>query len=237
MSRNAMDQAAGPSSPVLSAALLARICELNVDYIGLLLAERADATGSAQLQHLQPRVAAALALLPPDALRSLCAAPFSLYSLGFEDEGFWRVACEPRGQPLAQRYAGPSALPLQTRFCEVALLYAWHVASCSALAARMVYAMPDAIAARLASSPLWRLRRIAVEYPALLAPRWPTNPSFWPDLVRFAAANDAARLQMTQLLGNQLIAAELECVRTPSAPPPSPRLRARQAEIRRMIRR
>ena len=43
-----------------------------------------------------------------------------------------------------------------------------------------------------------------------MTPRWPANPAFWPDLIRFAASGDSRRLETTQLLGNQLIAVELE---------------------------
>ena len=39
MSRNATDELPGASAPVLSAAVLARIHELNLDYIELLAAE------------------------------------------------------------------------------------------------------------------------------------------------------------------------------------------------------
>jgi hypothetical protein len=53
-------------------------------------------------------------------------------------------------------------------------------------------------------------------------PRWPTNPGFWPDLARFAAAGDQQRLATAKLLGSQLIAAELQ-----GSAVQSPRLRAR----------
>ena len=71
----------------------------------------------------------------------------------------------------------------------------------------------DAVAECIADTPLWQLRRIAVDYAGLLMPRWPTNPCFWPDLVRFAAAVMPRRLATAQLLGSQLIAAELELAR------------------------
>ena len=124
----------------------------------------------------------------------------------------------------------------QGAFCELALLHAWHVATCSPLAARMVYAMPEATAHRLAATPLWQVRRIADNHGDLLAPRWPTNPAFWPDLLYFAATGDAQRLGIAQLLGHQLIAAELEYAAARDgggkrAPPPlwrSPRLRVRR---------
>lgn len=230
------DLAPGGSAPVLDPALLARIHDLNLDYLDLLASEYATPGVAAQLQHLPASVRTALAELVASARRALAAAPLTLYSLGFEDEGFWRAACEIEAATLDARYASSGAAWLQGPFCEAALLCAWHIASFQPLAARMLYAMPEASAQRLAATPVWRIKRIAGDYPALLAPRWPTNPSFWPGLARFAAAGDAPRLRAVQLLGHQLIAAELEhaaASRGACAEPPlrSPRLRARKVRF------
>jgi hypothetical protein len=123
---------------------------------------------------------------------------------------------------MGERYAQPHCASLQASLCEVALLYAWHVATSSPIAARLVYAMPEAVAQRLTAAPPWYIRRLAVHHASLLMPRWPTNPGFWPDLVRFAAAGDQQRLATAKLLGSQLIAAELQ-----GSALRSPRLRAR----------
>ena len=205
-----MEDSPGASAPVLSAALLARVHELNLDYVELLISEHASPGCAAQLQHLPPRLLPTLASLCASSRRALAATPFTLYSLGFEDDGFWRSACATQAQPVGQRYSSDGGASLQRPFCELALLHAWHVAVCSPLAARMVYAMPEATAHRLAATPLWQIRRIANDHPELLAPRWPTNQAFWPDLTYFAATGDAQRLRTAQLLGHQLIAAELE---------------------------
>jgi hypothetical protein len=74
----------------------------------------------------------------------------------------------------------------------------------------VLFGMREDIASKLTRIPLWQLRRIAVDYPGLLTPRWPGNPAFWPDLIRFAAAGNSKKLETTQLLGNQLTAAELD---------------------------
>ncbi len=64
MSRNATEELPGASAPVLSAAVLARIHELNLDYVELLAAEHnAAATGGGQLQHLPCKLHAAIAEL------------------------------------------------------------------------------------------------------------------------------------------------------------------------------
>jgi hypothetical protein len=240
--RATLDRDVEGRAPVLNSALLARTRQLNLDYLELLVAERDFSDGSTQLQHLPPRHRAALGALSPRALRALAAMPYSLYSLGFEDENFWNAVCESATSSASamavQRYARVGDASAQCSFCELALLHAWHVAAKNTMAARMVYAMPYATARRLVNTPLWQIRCIAGSYAELMMPRWPTNPAFWPDLIRFAASNDARRLHMTRLLGTQLIAAELEVSceisrRCPRISPAlaSPRLRARKLQL------
>ena len=227
MSRTHTEDLPGASVPVLGAAVLARIHELNLDYIELLAAEHNAASASdGQLQHLPCKLHAVLAELSPAARVSLAALPYTLYSLGFEDEKLWRALADPAALAtslsMSERYAQPHSASLQAALCEVALLYAWHVATSSPLAARLIYAMPDSVAQRLIAAPPWYVRRLSVHHASLLMPRWPTNPGFWPDLVRFAAAGDHQRLATAKILGSQLIAAELQ-----GSTVQSPRLRAR----------
>lgn len=227
MTRNDTEELPGASAPVLSAAVLAQIHELNLDYLELLAAEHNVPDPHGQLQHLPCKLHATIASLAPPARISLAALPYTLYSLGFEDEKLWRALAEPAALAsslsMTERYAQPHSPSLQASLCEVALLYAWHVATSSRLAARLIYAMPEAVTQRLTAAPPWYVRRLAVHHASLLMPRWPTNPGFWPDLVRFAAAADQPRLATAKVLGSQLIAAELQ-----GSALQSPRLRARQ---------
>src|SRR5262245_47060240 len=215
MSRHFTEQLPGVSTPILSAAVLARIHELNLDYLELLAAERnaVDACDG-QLQHLPSKLHAAIAEMSPAARASLAALPYTLYSLGFEDEKLWRALAQPAtlaaSMSMRERYTQPRDASLQASLCEVALMYAWHVTTSSRLAARLIYAMPEAVAERLMAAPPWYVRRLAVHHASLLLPRWPTNPGFWPDLVRFAIDGDHQRLATAKLLGSQLIAAELQ---------------------------
>jgi hypothetical protein len=227
------------AAPVLDAALLARIQQLNLDYLELLIAERASSECAAQLQHLPPTQRAALATLSPGALRLLAATPYTLYSLGVEDENFWASICansiEAVPSTVEHRYAPQTDKSAQYAFCNVALFHAWHVAATNPMAARVLYAMPYTTTQRLAATPLWQITCIASSHAALLMPRWPTNPAFWPDLIRLAAAHDVRRLSTARLLGVQLIAAELEvaCSLSRSRSPfiASPRLRARKLQM------
>jgi hypothetical protein len=107
------------------------------------------------------------------------------------------------------RYAGSRSACLQTQFCETALLQAYQTARTLPLAARLMYSMSEPVRERLAALPLWRIRRLASDHPSLLLPKWSTHACFWPDLLSYAAANETVKLTTVQLLGVQLIAAEL----------------------------
>lgn len=225
--------------PVLEPALLARVQQLNLHYLELLVAEHATADCAAQLQHFAPSQRAALAKLPASALSAMAETPYTLYSLGMEDENFWTSICAnataDAPASIVHRYSRSSDTSLQYAFCKVALFLAWHVAAVNPMAARVVYAMPYTTAQKLAATPLWQITSIASSHAALLMPRWPTNPAFWPDLIRLAAANDVRRLDTARLHGVQLIAAELEVACALSRPRSpviaSPRLRARKLQM------
>lgn len=251
MSQNHMDVASVRNAnaqsfhaPVLDPVLLASIHQLNLDYLELLVVESDAAQNVVQLHHLPVRLRSTLRALPKRVLNAMAATPYTLYSLGFEDGTFWETMCADSAVETAasvtRRYALACDGSSQYAFCKLALLHAWHVAATNVMAARVMYAMPIASAQRLTSMPLWQIRCIATSHSVLMMPRWPTNPAFWPDLIRFAVNNDKIRLQATRLLGTQLIAAELEVAcamsRRISASVPSPRLRARKLQMQRLLR-
>jgi len=205
MSAHNMDVVPGNCAPILGPALLARTRELNLDYVRLILAERPASTES-----LSDKVLEGLSQLAEPARGALAACSYTLFSLGFDDVRFWTAALDHKSSDdLFERYGDDAVPSAQSAFCEVALFFAWHVSQMNPMAARVLFAMPSAVEGQLAAAPLWRLRRVALDYPGLLVPRWPHNPAFWPDLVRFAASADP-RLLTAQLLGHQLIASELD---------------------------
>jgi hypothetical protein len=204
----------GSVAPVLTPDFLARTHQLNLDYVQLLT----DAVHPhAPADALSAPVRHSLTNLTAPALRALAATPYALYSLGFENQDFWMAALSgSEAQCWQTRYASPAALGNPTSsvsrhlaFCEVALFFAWHVAVSHPIAARVLYAIPDPVIKQLRAAQLWRLQQIVLAHPDLLAPRWPANPHFWPDMVRFAASGATRSLQATQLLGCQLIACDL----------------------------
>ena len=198
----------GVVTPVLTANLLARIHQFNLDYLELLTVEtRCGASGP----HCLPdRVLDALRKTTQATRHKVAASSFALYSLGFEDQEFWRTALRFDEPTIDGRYSTTQPTTAQSAFCELALVHAWHVALNQPIAARMIYAMPAPIIERLSHTRLWQLRRIALAQPGLLMPRWATNPCFWPEIVKFAASNDMRRLHAVQQLGHQLIAVDLQ---------------------------
>jgi len=225
----------GRRAPVLNPTLLARVHELNADYLELLLVEPTSVLRLSTVEALPQKVCDALACVAPPWRAQIAACPFALYSLRFDDQQFWHTALDDFGadsssESVQSRYGAASVRPLSSAFCEMAAFFAWHTAIANPVAARVLFAMPDPLAERLLHTPLWQVRRIAMDYPGLLMPRWPTNPGFWPDLVRFAAACDTHRLETARLLGSQLIAAELESATTPDGK--LARLRTRPAKVR-----
>jgi hypothetical protein len=199
----------GVVTPILTSELLGRIYQLNLDYLELLMAEPARPALGA-LRALPDRVLDSLCRTSHEARQKIATTAISLYSLGFEDQDFWRTALRSDEQPIDDRYGALSTAVVQSSFCELALLHAWHVAITQPIAARMVYGMPTSIIDRMARVRLWQLRRIAIDYPSLLRPRWPANPCFWSDMIKFATGGDLRRLHTLQQLGHQLIAIDLQ---------------------------
>jgi hypothetical protein len=200
------DDMPGAAAPVLTAQLIQGLRELNEDYLELLsLIE----PGGRLPDGLPERTRSDLRKSSTEARRLMATTAFSLYSLGFEDQQFWRSALRLESRSLCERYGAGSA-DARSAFIELALLHAWHVAVSQPIAARVVYGMSPPLMEIVGQAPLWQLRRIALAYPELLLPRWPLNPCFWPELVRYANASDLRRLHTVQQLGHQLIAIELQ---------------------------
>jgi hypothetical protein len=199
----------GAVTPILTADLLGQVSQLNLDYLELLIAQyaRADLGGT---RYLPDRVLESLRKASPEARQLLATTAFTLYSVGFEDAEFWRATLRVDAQPIDDRYGALSAAVVQSSFCELALLHAWHVAVSRPIAARVIYGMSPPVIERMSHARLWQLRRIAIDHPGLLMPRWPANPCFWPEIIKFATLGDLPRFHTLQQLGHQLIAIELQ---------------------------
>jgi hypothetical protein len=203
MRKRSRDSLPGFVAPVLTAPILNGIHQLNRDYVELLIADDSER----HVESLPPAIINALRALSPPARAMLTNCPFALYSLAIESQDFWRNHQDDLARAKVDG-ASQSASP-HTAFAINALFFAWHIANSQRVAAKVLYSMADTAIDRLIPLPLGELQRIARGGSELLAPRWPGNSAFWPDLIRFAALGDAQRLTTTQLLGSQLIAADL----------------------------
>jgi hypothetical protein len=195
---------------ILPPTLLGQIQALNVDYLDLLLFELdAPASCKAGLRALPSALVPTLEQLPRVAREAIAACPFTLFSLGFERPALLTALLCTAQRDIREQYATPiNQQTLERNFFELALVFASHVLQMDGIAARILFDMPDDVAAALARAPLWLLKHVASDPQHELTPRWPRNPYFWPDLLAFAHSGDSARLDMTRLQGLQLIAAE-----------------------------
>ena len=196
-------------APVLRLDLLDCLHGLNADYLELLAAEYKFGTCAAQLQYFPQRLHATIASLTAEERLRIARTPYSLFSLRFGDVRFWSTVCRPTNVPLDVRYSPRCSHSLEGPFCEMALIQAWQTARAFPLAARLMYSMGEQVRDCFQAMPLWQVRRLAIDHPSLLMPRWPTNAGFWPDLLAFSLKKDLARLTAVQLLGTQLVAAEI----------------------------
>jgi hypothetical protein len=157
------DRLLGALAPVLTAPTLSAIRDLNREYLELLIADR-EARRFAR--SLPQAVVDGLANLNVSARRAIAACPFALFSLGLEQQDFWRIAAGPRGiAEEAPSYQALTSLSAESCFSIGALFFAWHVASTQRTAARVCFAMPDGVVASLAGLRLSDLRRIAFDSP------------------------------------------------------------------------
>jgi hypothetical protein len=227
-------------APVLTPPLLLRMQRLNLEYLQLLLevpmsgpCAHADALPAATLQSLRT--------LPQAALQSLAAAPYALYTLGFEDQEFWTAMLGTAGpadsnvHAAGLKVADQGALPgdsgcrvaRHAAFGEVVIFFAWHLAVANPLAARVMCGLPAAVAMSLQAAAFGRLQAVMHNCPWVLMPRWHSHLRFWPELLKFAASGELQALRQTQLLGNQLMACDLRLAESPT-----PELAARQRAVR-----
>ena len=186
MRKRSRESLPGIFTPVLTAPILAGIHELNRDYVELLIARQGDEHFAATLP---AAVVAGLAALPSTSRAALAACSFALYSLGFEQQDFWRGECAATADMSSERYPLRHALPAASCFAINASFYAWHVTNVQRVAARMFYAMPDAAIDGLMRTSLVDLQRIACATSGLLSPRW--------SAMFFHTAYDAARTSTT----------------------------------------
>jgi len=104
----------------------------------------------------------------------------------------------------AEYFPGPEGVALLRR----ALVFAWHVARCNRVVARVVLGVGGRTLERMAAWRLQELDALAEGAHAWAVPRWPAQPAIWRALLLAARRGVPGQLRQLQLRGLQLMAAQ-----------------------------
>lgn len=202
-----------------------QLLQLNVDFLKLLVTccqHGAESSSITRSQLCLPTVqAVTLANCSDDSLQVMSAVGFSLFTFNLHQADLWeRLAKNTSQQSSMQRYAVESTdgsvkasgvEAAYAGFAECALFFAWHLAQeQQTMDARVLLGMREETATVLNSLELWQCRHIAQRNYQMLTPRWPHNPYFWVDLLRYGDTREEQHFKFARLMGTQLIAKDLE---------------------------
>jgi hypothetical protein len=193
-------------------ALLKSLQTLNSEF--LMLAVEPQRWSAQRSFGLRAEILQSIRELTTRGRAAICASNYSLFTLRLCDPWFWRAAMSRDctvGRPITQAAAEESTESSDRRELLVldVMLFIWHVAQTAPLAGRLMLGMSDEVHAALTALSLRQMRQLAQSGQIPLVARWPDNPCFWPDLVRFARPGYSRELELTHLQGTQLLAAEL----------------------------
>ena len=124
------------------------------------------------------------------ALENIARTPYALFVLP---------------DPMAADCGATVANDAQRRFASAALFYAWHVAHLMPAHSQLWFGVGADSVMRLRTLHPADVGALAFDRAGAIAARNAAHPQFWPDLIRHACDGDSERLQLTQLLGRQLI--------------------------------
>jgi hypothetical protein len=130
--------------------------------------------------------------------------PYALFDLRFGDDAYWQDRLPGASLSVADQ---PCVDEASLDFVRLALFYAWHVASGTALAARLLLGMHSATATAFRGITIDILPALAAAESMNLTARWSDCHSYWAALLGAAARADPAALRRVQLSGLQLAAA------------------------------
>jgi hypothetical protein len=154
---------------------------------------------------LTAELAGQLAPLSREQRSAAANCPYALFDLRFEDEGHWKGRLQNAG---TWRVGDELKADDDTgNFVQLALFYAWHVASRAGLAARLLLGMHHGTADAFRGITVDSLPALAAAEAANLAPRWWECGAYWSALVSAAARSDSTALRRVQLYGLQLTVA------------------------------
>jgi hypothetical protein len=151
------------------------------------------------------RLAGQVAPLSAAQRAAAAACPYALFDFRFQDDGHWRV----RLQDLSARCVADESLvdDETVSFVRLALFYAWHVASSTAIAPQLLLGMNGNTASAFRRITVNQLPALVTAESANLSARWCDCAAFWSALTGAASRADPAALRRVQLYGLQLAAA------------------------------
>jgi hypothetical protein len=151
------------------------------------------------------RLAGQVAPLSAVQREAAAACPYALFDFRFQDDAHWRL----RLQNLGARHVAdaPVSDDDTVTFVRLALFYAWHVASGTAIAPQLLLGMNGNTAGAFRRITVNQLPALVLTESANLSARWCDCSAFWSALTGAALRADPAALRRVQLYGLQLAAA------------------------------
>jgi len=190
--------------PHFSVEMLESLHDLNHRFLDLIGARDGDwrLPGRLKLPGNVPHQVAPLSAAQR-AAAAMC--PYALFDLRFDDDEHWCAILRKAG---GWRVADEAMVEADTAdFVRLALFYAWHVASTTKLAARLILGMNEHTVTAFRGVTLNCLPALVASEADNLSARWCTSDAYWSALMCAASRTDALRLRKVQLFGLQLAAA------------------------------
>jgi len=198
---------------VLDAALRVSLRDLNARFLDCL---RRMPEEELELLGFVPAVARLLRATDAHSTLLIAACPYALFDAAFRRHEYWHAMCAGAGAGTVAVSGEDAALPPEHQqeyvtLTEMALFFAWHLATTNLLATRLVLGMSTATAELIRSSTLPAITGAVRTRRRLLRPRWPERTLFWRRLLAITPQSSFEEATVAQLTGIQLMATE-ECL-------------------------
>ena len=177
--------------------------ELNRRFLEL-VAARPSGWSSSRLEESRT-LAAQIAPLTGAQKAAAANCPYALFDLRFHDEGYWRSRLRADGQRSVAD--GPPGDAATLHFVQLAMFFAWHLATTTQFAAQLLLGMHDGTVTLFRRVTLDHLPSLATAEVGVLTARWNDSDAFWKALTIAAAQPHSSNLRRIQLYGLQLTAA------------------------------
>jgi hypothetical protein len=211
-------RASWQSGEVLSAALRVSLRDLNVRFLSCMRGLPEAELGALGFT---PNVMRLLRAIEQESMLVIAACPYALFDAAFWQHEYWRTLYSSANATASPRLAaeeGPDYVREYNAFTELALFFAWHLATTNALASRLVLGMSAATAAIIRSATLPAMAGAVRGRNRLLRPRWPQRTFFWRRLLAITPQSSFEETSAAQLVGIQLMATQNSLEGTLMAP-------------------